>query len=198
MQNIQNIFVKKIHLFVDDDNALKVLNNINNSKIVVVKVGIHAKHSDYFVYASNNLTNEVCMVANSDIIINKMDEKLLNKVNLNKICYALTRYEHDMSCPLILQYSGSHDAYIFKSSKLSNNIELINYYPNMIGIETRIIKYMIESGYQVYNPCKQIIIMHIHKSEVRNYAGDWIGLHKYGDYNFYKSEWCIQPCTIDI
>jgi hypothetical protein len=64
---------------------------------------------------------------------------------------------------------------------------------NSCGIESHIIKAFLDLELKVLNPCLQIKIVHLHKTELRNYSG-WIGLHKNGDYKeFYNSPWCVMP-----
>ncbi len=112
--------------------------------------------------------------------------------------YCLTRYEHDMSHPLINNYCGSHDCYIFNSSFINKNImnEHTDFFQNYPGIETHIIKTFCDLGFKVLNPCRQIKIVHLHKTNLRNH-GNWIGLHKYGDWNFHmKSCWWVPPINI--
>ena len=116
----------------------------------------------------------------------------------NKIAYALTRYEHDMTHPLINDYHGSHDAYIFNSKFINETIinEDTNFYQNFPGIESHIIKAFCDIGFNVYNPCIQIKIVHLHKTQLRNH-GEWIGLHKYGDDEYHKKScWWVPPVIL--
>ena len=103
-----------------------------------------------------------------------------------------------MSHPLMNDYHGSHDAYIFNSAFIDKSIinEHTNFYQNMIGIESRIIKTLCDAGFQVYNPCKQIKIVHLHKTELRNH-GEWVGLHKCGDDAFHRKNcWWVEPTVL--
>jgi hypothetical protein len=135
------------------------------------------------------------MITNADIFLYECDNNLLENVINTNTAYALTRYEYNMSCPLINNYQGSHDCYIFNSKFIDDKIinENTNFYQNFNGIETRIIKSLCDCGLKVYNPCYQIKIIHLHYSGIRNH-GEWIGLHKPGDYEYFKrSCWCIPP-----
>ena len=146
----------------------------------------------------NNVKNKLCMIANSDIFLYESDNKLIEQLHENKFAYALTRYEHDMTCQLINGYGGSHDAYIFNSKYLNDSIinEHTHFYQNFPGIETHIIKTFCDNGFKVFNPCKQIKIVHLHKTNLRCY-GNWIGLHKQGDYDFHqKNCWWVPPIIL--
>jgi len=201
LNNISSTFVEKIHLFVDDIDSLNRLNMLVNDtdKIVVIDIGKKPKYYDYLKYIIDNLPNKICMITNSDIYIHQCDVKLINELMTNKIVYSLTRYEHDMSPTLINNFGGSHDCYIFNSSFLDTSIlqsQHVDFYQNIPGIETRIISSFLNEGFKVYNPCYQIQIVHLHKTNLRNH-GSWVGLHSYHDVDgFKKSVWCIPPTRL--
>jgi len=200
INNLYCPFVEKIHLFVDDDDALIKLNELSNNsdKIIVVEVGKRPKYTDFFNYIIKNVKDEICMIINSDIFLYENDEKLIANLKENKIAYALTRYEHDMSHPLINDYHGSHDAYIFNAKFIDETIinEDTNFYQNLPGIETHVIKALCDIGFKMCNPCKQIKIIHLHKTQLRNH-GEWIGLHKYGDDDYHKKScWWVPPVIL--
>ena len=200
VNNLACPIVEKIHLFVDDNDAVNKLNELANGsdKFVIIEVGKKPKYTDFFKYILDNLKNKICMITNADIFLHAYDIKLFENLNNNKIAYALTRYEYDMSYPLINDYRGSHDAYIFNSSFISEKIlnDHTNFFQNFPGIETQVIKSMCDEGFKVYNPCKQIKIVHLHKTQLRKH-GEWIGLHAYGDDDFFKKScWCIPPTIL--
>ena len=183
LNNVSSPFIEKIHLFVDNNDAVIRLNEISNNsdKIVIIEVGKRPKYSDYFNYIINNVKDQICMITNADIFLYEMNKTLIDKLKDNKIAYALTRHEHDMSHPLMNYYQGSHDSYIFNSKFLTAAIinEHSDFHQNILGIESRVIKNLCDNGFTMYNPCKQIKIVHLHKSGVRN-LGQWIGLHNWG------------------
>jgi hypothetical protein len=200
LNNISCPFIEKIHLFIDDNDALNRLTEITNKsdKIVIISIGVKPKYSDFFNYIIKNVNNKICMITNSDIYLLQCDMKLIENLNNNKIAYALTRYEYDMSHPLIDNYAGSHDCYIFNSRFISEKIinEHTNFYQNFPGIETHIIKALCDEDYKVYNPCKQIKIVHLHKTQLRNH-GQWIGLHRSGDFDYHKKScWWVPPVIL--
>jgi len=198
VNNISSPFVEKIHLFVDDHDALTRLKQLTNSeKIVVIGVRQKPKYNDFFNYVIHHLHDKICMITNSDIYLFECNLKLIDRLKHEKICYALTRHEYDMSHPLITKYGGSHDCYIFNSKFIDTKIinEDTNFYQNFPGIETHIIKTFCDQGFNVYNPCFQIKIVHLHKTNLRNH-GNWIGLHACGDFDYHrKSCWWVPPIT---
>ena len=201
LKNLESPYIEMIHLFVDDIEAFEKLNSItnNSNKIKVIEIGKKPKYVDFFKYISENLKDKICMISNADIYLHECDSNLIDLLNENKQVYGLTRYENDMSHPLIDSYGGSHDSYIF-NSKYLNNIDLenedINFYQNFPGIETRILKYFHDNGYKALNPCYKIKIVHLHETNLRNH-GSWIGLHKCGDFDFHmKSCWWVPPIIL--
>jgi hypothetical protein len=191
--------VEKIHLFVDDEEALDRLNLITNSnKIYIIGIQKQPTFFYFFQYILNHLKDKICMITNSDIYLYQCDNTLIENLKNNKLCYALTRYEYDFTYPLIDNYGGSHDCYIFNSSFIDEKIinNHINFCQNVVGIESRIIKNFCDNGFKVLNPCKQIKIVHLHNSGLRN-VGSWVGLHRYGNSNdLLTSCWYVPPLII--
>jgi hypothetical protein len=202
INNVNSEIIEKIHLFVDDNDAYeRIIQITNNSeKIVIIEIGKKPKYTDFFNYIFQNLENKICMITNADIYIYYCQLNLIEVLKTNALVYSLTRYEYDLTCPLIETYQGSHDCYIFNSSFLKKTIinEDTNFYQNFPGIETHIIKAFCDNGFKPLNPCRQIKIVHYHKTQLRNH-GEWIGLHRVGDVDFFnKSCWCVPPITINF
>jgi hypothetical protein len=201
LNNIHCSIIEKIHVFVEDtDSYNKLVEITNNSeKIVIINMTQQPTYTDYFEYILNNIPNNICMIANSDIYIRNLNLDILNKLHEDKYVYALTRHEHDMSNFLIKNYTGSHDCYIFHSKFLTKTIingDYTDFIQNLPGIESRIISTFCDSGFKAYNPCFQIIIVHLHKTNLRNH-GKWIGLHRDGDDDFMKKNcWYVPPIKL--
>ena len=108
------------------------------------------------------------MITNSDIYIAECDKTVLEKLNDNNTVFALTRYEYDMSCPQITYFCGSHDCFIFKSPiNFMNRINNINHVQHVWGSENVVLYELINNNIIIYNPCYQIKIVHLHRSELR-------------------------------
>ena len=165
-KNIECPLISKIHLYLDNENDINIINNLeNNHKINIISTGYQPLYSDLFEYAFNNLKNEICMISNSDIYLHECDIDCLNRLDNN--IFALSRYEYDMSCSLINTYKGSHDAFIFKSP-LNINLDNVKHVQNVWGSENSVIDNICDHGYNVFNPCYQIKIVHLHESQLRN------------------------------
>ena len=197
INNNNSLYISKIHLFLDNEECSEYLNKLINdrSKIVIIKIGNQPLYSDLFQYA-NTLPNEICMISNSDIWLKEIKKDyLINTLQQqHNIVYSLTRHEHDNSCPLIDNYLGSHDVFMFKSPINSNIIKRINHPQNVWGSEN-VLLYELQKFSRIYNPCRSIIIVHEHKSGERNddririnYGDTYIN----GQYNVRSL--CVAPC----
>jgi hypothetical protein len=186
-KNLNSPLVSEIHLFVDNERTLEKIHwmisegvdgveNGNGNKITVIGVRKQPKYSDLFLYACQSLQGKVVMIANSDIYLSECDLRVLSGISDH--VFALTRYEHDFSSPLIevmkQERWGSHDAFLFQSPLkklvLKDFIPKIGHYQNMWGSEDIVIQVLLEYGYQIYNPCYEIKIVHLHASGLREYV----------------------------
>lgn len=174
-KNLCSPLVSGIHLFVDDARALEkvrcmISEGCDGHKITVIGVQKQPKYSDLFLYACQSLQGKVVMITNSDIYLAECDLGVLRGISDN--VFALTRYEHDFSSPLIevvkQERWGSHDAFLFQSPlkklALKDFIPKISHYQNRWGSEDIVIQVLLEYGYQIYNPCYEIKIVHLHAS----------------------------------
>jgi hypothetical protein len=177
-KNMENPIIKKIHLFVDDINALNIAieTNINN-KLYIIDIGKQPLYSDLFEYTIDNLKNEICMISNSDIYLYHCDLNCLNRIENN--IFALSRYEHDFTCPIIDNRWGSYDSFIFRSPLKKDFLKNINHPQNVAGSDDSIVNNLVDNGYILYNPCFQIKIVHLHESGLRTYNEIKIAHGKY-------------------
>jgi hypothetical protein len=198
INNNNCLYISKIHLFLDNEECSEYLNQLINdrNKIVIIRIGHQPLYSDLFQYA-NTLPNEICMISNSDIWLKEIKKD--NLINIlqqnNNIVYSLTRYEHDNSSPLIDNYMGSHDVFMFKSPINSDIIRRINHPQNVWGSENVLLYELQKFQYRIYNPCRSIIIIHEHKSGERNH--DRIRINngdKYIDGQYNVRSLLVAPC----
>lgn len=182
IKNINCSYIKKIHLFVDNEKALNRIHHIpeHREKLIIIAIKEQPLYSELFEYAIDNLPNQLCMISNSDIYLYECDMDCLNRIGNN--IFALTRYEYDLSSYFIdSMVDCTHDAFIFKSPLTKNILEKIKHVQNVWGSENSVITSLIENGnYKIYNPCYQIKIVHLHKSGYRNEDRIRIAYSKYG------------------
>jgi hypothetical protein len=170
--NLHNDNICKIHLFVDNIQCLNKILEINyNNKIKIINIGTQPLYSDMFEYAINNLKDSICMISNSDIYLYKCDLNVLNKLENN--IFSLSRHEDDFKCHVY--GCGSYDAFIFNPTYINKDIlQNINHVQNIAGSDDNIINNLIDYGYNLYNPCFEIIIIHLHNSNLRTYTNEKI------------------------
>jgi hypothetical protein len=173
LKNVASESVEKIHLFVDNEDAVQLLGNITNNsdKICIISIGKQPMYYDFFNYILTHLPNHICMITNADIYLHTTNDDLINRLVTERYVYALTRYEEDMSHTLIDNLFESYDCYIFNSAFLHESIldKNLQYYQNSLGIETRVVTSFFNNGFKPLNPCYQLKIVHLHKSNLRNY-----------------------------
>jgi len=201
IKNLESQFIKKIHLFIEDEYSLSILDSIinknidYNNKIIKIMHNKQPMYSDFFKYSFDNLKEEIVMISNSDIYLDDCDNNILNKYILEKNnVFCLTRHENENYKPLIDNYIGSHDAFIFKSP-LNNDIYIRSTFTqNNWGSENLIISLIGNNGYTLLNPCIQIKIIHNHATEYRNEDRERINTTDYmNDYKYYH----LNPSILD-
>jgi len=184
-KNVVSPHVDQVHLFVDDEPSMNKLKEVfadtlASGKIVVAAEGKQPLYADFFQYANDALKGKICMVTNSDIYIHSCESHLLEKLIDKPAMYALTRHEYDMSCPLINDYHGSHDSFIFQSP-LAISVEELKFPQNVWGSEHKLLSNIYHQKITIFNPCLQIKIVHLHKSGIREENRKWIGWHTQED-----------------
>ncbi len=164
--NFLNQYIKKIYLLNDKIYDLSFIEG-NEQKIIQVIVDDENKSRlgfDYSIkYINDNFTDNICILANSDIYFDKTLSYLINYNFDNKVL-ALSRYDNG------IRYSkrDSQDSWIFKS-KANINLDLCNFKFGLPGCDNRLAYIFFESGYEVINPSKTIKSHHLHNSNFKTY-----------------------------
>jgi hypothetical protein len=180
-KNVDSPFVDQVHLFVDNEPSMNRLKEVFadalvSGKIVIASEGKQPLYADLFQYANDALKGKICMVTNSDIYIHSCESRLVENLRDKPMLYALTRHEYDMSCPLIHDYHGSHDSFIFQSP-LAISVDELKFPQNVWGSENKLLRTIYNQNIQIFNPCQQIKIVHLHKSQIREANRIWISCH---------------------
>ena len=196
-KNIESKKIEKIHLFLDDNKCKEFVDNLKSDKIQIVYTGKQPLYSDFVEYA-NTLSGKICMISNSDIWLSEVrNQKLLDLLKNRNLVYSLTRHEYDLKSPLIDLYQGSHDAFIFESPIDGKILKHIKFVQNVWGSENVMLYELKKLSYKLYNPCKQIVIVHEHKSESRDENRTRINRGGLDGDNVYKvRSHCVSPCII--
>lgn len=145
-----------------------IIKNYNNPYINYTLINSSKKMTyKEFFDVSNSLTrdNDINIICNLDIYFD--DTINLAKNIHNNEAYALSRYDLKNGNLIHFNRSDSQDAWIFKG-KIRNMF--CDFQHGMPGCDNRLAYEMQKAGYFVSNPSKSIKTIHIHNSNIRNYA----------------------------
>ena len=187
-QNIGNDHIHDIYLFMEEDAEL----NFDSSKIKKIIVKDRPTYKDLFEYCNQNLKDQICIVANADIIFDN-SLRYFNSVNFDKIFYALSRWE--ISTPdgknweiEPFENAASQDTWIFKTPVSTS--DLMNYTMGKPGCDNKIVYHMRELGYTCRNPGKKVITVHFHPTNWKTYhphedrvPGPYLLIHPVDNFN---------------
>lgn len=177
--NLKKYFIKKIYLYINKkDNDIFINSLIYKEYIHKIELIINENQPTYMDYFLKLITMDeksIVCICNSDIELYCNNTNIFELLKIQRICYFLTRHELDMSKPLIDNYLGSHDAFIFYVNTLKQNLlnntdklQYINYIQNTHGIESVLVLFFKEQlNYSIKNPCMQIILKHHHTTNHR-------------------------------
>ena len=169
-ENLENEYIEKVYVFISDDSKL----NFKSEKIKIIQRDERPTYKDLFEFCNKNLKDQICIIANADIIL---DDTLshVKSANLDNVFVALTRWEvfceNREWCIAPFNNSSSQDVWMFKSPIVtSDEMEFTLGKP---GCDNKIAKLMADNNYEVRNPANQIVASHFHLSGFRTY--DWNG-----------------------
>jgi hypothetical protein len=176
-ENLKIPFIDKIYVFISDDSKLDIVSD----KIQIVKNDNRPTFKFLFEWCNENLPEQICIVANTDIFFDLTLEVLKNK-DLTNTFLALTRWdlirqdnqwfidfynkpwnEYGVTTGML-----SQDSWIFKTPiKIDDRSNFLMGKP---GCDNRIVQIYHENNYNVKNPSGQIITKHLHVSNYRTYT----------------------------
>ena len=175
-ENIKNLLIERIYIFISDDSKL----DIQSDKIEIVKIDKRPTFKFLFEFCNTNLSNQICIIANTDIFFDETLSKL-KESNLEMTFLALTRwdlvfnenkwfvqfYNHPFRGGPATTGMLSQDSWIFKSPITVDGRS--DFMMGKPGCDNRIVQVLHELGYNVKNPSMQIITKHLHVSNHRTY-----------------------------
>ena len=180
LHNCMNKSVKSIHIFVDTEYARRFYSEFTKQFDTKATFVLHEKQptfKDLVEYAMKTFSNdELVCIMNSDIVFNsEKDNLLIQKIAKPKRLISLTRHEltdekHTICNPqtcAFIGWGGSSDVFIFTMPIDPRfNLDSIDHKQNMFGAENVFHKAWVDCGYEIVNPCDDIIIVHIHKDRL--------------------------------
>ena len=168
-ENIGIDEINNIYIFVEEGSDL----NFDSPKIKKIVTKERPTYQDLFEYCNEHMKDEICIVANADIIF---DDTLryFESLNMEKQFGGLSRWEistNDGKNWEIEPYdnAASQDVWIFKTPVLTSDD--MNYTMGKPGCDNKIFYHMRQLGYTCRNPGKKVITIHFHISNFRTY--DW-------------------------
>jgi len=168
-QNLANDLIDNVYIFMEDDAEL----NFDSPKIHRIVRENRPSYQNIFEYCNEHMKNEICIVANADIIFDDTLRYFKN-IDMTMQFYALSRWEistNDGKNWEIEPYenAASQDVWIFKTPVLSS--DSMNYTMGKPGCDNKITYHMRELGYTCRNPGKKVVTIHFHPTNFRTY--DW-------------------------
>ena len=191
-KNLNHELVAFVHLLVFRDGAIAYLQSLNlkrSHKLIIHKMDETPTMLHELMYASKYLQGKMAIVSHQDNYIGegweKVDHNILKREHL---MYALTRHIPPSKCPATLRaancgennlYLGSHDTFVFyvNGSLARHKLVEIDVTPNTSGVENVLIWIFKERfKYRVLNPCKVLIVYHMHCVPIREMGRERINV----------------------
>ena len=161
--------------------------HLAHPKITQIVIGERLTFDIGFRFAALNLSGEICVIANADIILTETFS-VLHQKNLDDALVALARWniEKDSKVTINGNTTGSQDTWIFTPPlpKLYPNGYLtpspillqdaaVGSIPvgNAWGCENRLAYYIQSAGMKLYNPCYNLITLHLHLHDLQRVRG---------------------------
>lgn len=176
-RNSNDASIESIHIFVDTQEALDYYSQYANEKVKFILHGKQPTYKDLVKYAIDTFSSgKLVCIMNSDIIFNsEKDHELIRKIAKPKRLISLTRHEltddtHSICSGKTCEFSqwgGSSDTFIFTMPiEAGFQLNSIDHKQNMFGAENVFHKAWVDCGYEICNPCDDIITIHIHRDRV--------------------------------
>jgi hypothetical protein len=178
--NLSNPDIKSIHVLCEDNTALEFYKRSTEdyaSKIFFTLVGHQPTYKEIMEYVKATfLTKEIVCIMNADIFFNSTNDTYLIQKHLRpNYLFSLTRHEitdeghktHNLeTCPFTGN-GGSSDTFIFYTP-LRDTLDIthMDFRQNLFGAEAVFEKFWVDAGYEMWNPCDDIITLHLHRDRI--------------------------------
>ena len=176
-KNFENNNIKKIYLLNNKIYDIDFIENYQSKIIQIIistDINYKLKYNDAVLFINKYLTNEICILSNSDIYFNET-LSLINNENIINNFFALLRYDEDENGNLFIfkRYDiprdDSQDCWIFKSP-LDVDLDRLNFSLGTLGCDSVFAYIVHDSGLKVSNPSLDIISIHVHNTDFRTYS----------------------------
>lgn len=182
LRNIHHPLIQRVHILCESQAAYiyfqRIASAYKNMKCIFILHGKQPTYAEMLNYVKAAIpSNRIVCIQNSDIYIDhSVSREFLESTMTYNTVVALTRHEHTddlhsvcdvTTCPLIWDYMGSHDTFLFKTPIPETfSVETLHYPQNVYGGETLFMKAWKDSGKTLFNPSFDIRIFHRHRHRV--------------------------------
>jgi hypothetical protein len=174
--NINNPYVDSLHIFIDGNTtAAQVPISADQyiGRIIFVHMPQQPTYADLADYANRHLQGHIAVMMNADNVFTDAVQGF-HHMAANQV-FGLSRHAskdvafaacHDHNhC---LNYGGSFDAFGFVSPLPPEVVESLRYKQNLMGADVATVAVFRHFGYDVVNPCKDMVMLHNHCSGWRD------------------------------
>jgi spore maturation protein CgeB len=163
--NIKNSVFTKIYVVSEDEEALLTIPE--QQKLIKIKTETRPSFTKMLsIMNETNLDNTFFVLANTDIIF---DDSLLKIQHFDKndvLC--LSRWDLETNFTIKPYYvQESQDTWVF--CDLPKILSEADFQFGIPGCDNRFAKVLRDSGYNILNPMKDIVTVHVHLSQFRTY-----------------------------
>jgi hypothetical protein len=170
--------ISKIILIIDKQDTIIPEKIKKSKKIKLAYVDLRPTFKKIFeIVNQNTKTNEYNIIANTDMYFDENSLKNLNNFMKPNLCLALTRWDILQDGNIkIITHDESQDTWIFKGPINYKEMDA-DFTQGIMACDGRIAYEIKKVGYKIYNPFKDFITYHLHKSNIRSYSfdeKDWV------------------------
>jgi hypothetical protein len=178
--NLANPHIKSVHSLCETQEAADYFSAVANElshKAVFTVIGHQPTYKELVDYVKETFqTREIVCIMNGDIFFNSEKDHLLIEKHLQpNHLFSLTRHEitdtgHQThtaeSCPFTVN-GGSSDTFIFYTP-LPDTLDTtkMDFRQNLFGAEAVFMKPWADAGYEIWNPCDDILTLHLHQDRI--------------------------------
>ena len=183
LRNLHHPLIQHIHLLCENEETKDYYENLASKygkqiNCVFILYGKQPTYAEIVRYVSIHIPdNQIVCIQNSDIYIDhNLSIDFLSTSLPYNVFISLTRHEHTddthskcdvTTCPLIWDYQGSHDTFIFRTPvPIHFPYDSVNIPQNVYGAEAVFMKAWKDTGKTLFNPCFDISIFHRHMNRI--------------------------------
>lgn len=189
MWNLNNPIIEKIHILVEKQEDIQYYTDLiqkytHRADYTFHVFGKQPLYADLVRYVNDTIPpNKIVCIQNSDVYFSHdIQPDFLKEAVKEDTVVTLTRHEeqnpatsvfhhnadcNETTCPLIYNYMGSHDSFLFRTPVPTDfpykNVEVPQ---NIFGGEAVFLKAWKDTGKKLINPCFDIKIIHKHNQRV--------------------------------